>query len=348
MLVATLASAILVTAPALGLHKAVIRFFEGEKAPPRIERDFASLDVGAPTGMAPGVISTETRRVAAVELSDGIHVLWVAPTKAGGFCAAWSEAVGGCQAGAVAPLGVSHGTLRPGLSFVSGEVDAEYVHRVEVILDDGSKVEPRIFWVSEPIGAGFFLYEAPEGREVVRVLARSEEGEVIADEHLIGTEPTNEPPIEAMANNRREVVRVATADGPAAIVESPSKTEGRCRWLEFQGRFLQPACSPKGFELQGVSLGFRAARQSVLIVGTAAARVAAVELRFEDGASVRLEPVDGFVLYAIPPEHFAPGHTASAIVTRDEAGAVVGRWKIKPVADPCYSPAPLPLGTSCP
>lgn len=63
--------AALVAAPAFGLHEPILSFFSGERAPKPVQVDFASLDEGAPEGMAPGVIAAETRQVATIRLSDG-------------------------------------------------------------------------------------------------------------------------------------------------------------------------------------------------------------------------------------------------------------------------------------
>ena len=53
---AVAAAVLLLAAPALGLHRVVVSFFEGEPAPQRVQVDFARQELGAPTGMAPGAI----------------------------------------------------------------------------------------------------------------------------------------------------------------------------------------------------------------------------------------------------------------------------------------------------
>jgi len=90
---ALLAATALLVAPALGLGIPGIDFFQAEKAPPEVVKQFADLAVGAPAGMDPQAIPGETRKVAVVTLSDGPHTLWVAPTKAGGLCEAWKHGI---------------------------------------------------------------------------------------------------------------------------------------------------------------------------------------------------------------------------------------------------------------
>src|ERR1044072_5966449 len=64
-------------------------------APPAaqpIVENFATLDQGAPEGMASGVRAAETRRVGQV----AGHTLWGAPGKEAPFCYMWSDSFGGC------------------------------------------------------------------------------------------------------------------------------------------------------------------------------------------------------------------------------------------------------------
>jgi hypothetical protein len=74
--------AVLAAAPALGLHRQVLDFFDSDPASSDVRAHMAGMDVGAPKGMAPGVMAAETRRI---RLPDG-SVIAVAPTMAVGFC----------------------------------------------------------------------------------------------------------------------------------------------------------------------------------------------------------------------------------------------------------------------
>ena len=61
VLIAAAALALLIAAPALGLHHTIVDFFAAEPAPERVQLTFARLDLGAPKGMATGVIAGQTR-----------------------------------------------------------------------------------------------------------------------------------------------------------------------------------------------------------------------------------------------------------------------------------------------
>ena len=76
----------------------IIDFSKAPKGPEKVVNDFGSLEVGAPDGMAPGVLPHQARRITAVRIGGKEHVLWVAPTKQGGFCEEWSDSTGGCRA----------------------------------------------------------------------------------------------------------------------------------------------------------------------------------------------------------------------------------------------------------
>jgi hypothetical protein len=160
--------AILAATPAFGLRGQIVQLFSGdEPAPPEVVESFAQMDVAAPPGMAPGVIAGEAREVMRVQLSTGkTWVMWVAPTRSGGFCMP-----SGCDRDRV-------GRFAPGLS-IPGPISREgeilappvifegdtLIHgatTVEIRYQDGESARTSVVWVSPPIDAGFFVYEVPE------------------------------------------------------------------------------------------------------------------------------------------------------------------------------------------
>lgn len=177
--IATLVGAtVVVTAtPALGLQGRVTKLFSsGKPAPARVVDDFAELDTAAPPGMAPGVIAGEARDVTSVPLSTGkIAVLRVAPTRSGGFCRDLStdgpeaEGGGGCDKDRSVPF--SRGLSIPALSaqgqilkppvVLDGDTLVRGAAKVEIRFEDGEVAVTPVVWVSEPIDAGFFVYEVP-------------------------------------------------------------------------------------------------------------------------------------------------------------------------------------------
>src|SRR5919106_2908130 len=196
-----MAVAFVLVAPALGLDLPVLDFWQAEKAPPRVVEDFDSLSVGAPPGMDPGAVAGEARKVTTTVLNDGPHTLWVAPTRSGGFCLTWTDGAGGCDKLGTVPLSVSWmaaGPLRasedappdltPGsFTRLSGHVNADYADTVEIRFADGDVVRPDVTWVSEPIGAGFFIYDIPQarrepGHELSAVVALDRDGNVVAED----------------------------------------------------------------------------------------------------------------------------------------------------------------------
>lgn len=169
-LAAILAGAALVATPAFGLHQKLVGFLEGEEAPRRVETAFGMLDVGAPPGMAPGVIAEQAREATSFPLSEGGRtVLWVAPTKTGGFCHFFSGALGGCRSkaenSAASPYVIGFGMTGPRgrVPFViGGDISAASdVETLKLRFADGDETTIPIVWVSAPIEAGFYLYEVP-------------------------------------------------------------------------------------------------------------------------------------------------------------------------------------------
>lgn len=158
------------TVYALGYH--LISFAGAPSAPGPVVTEFSAFTKGAPPGMDPQAIVSDTRFLGEVAGNR----LWVAPTKAGGFCWVWSQSTGGCQAAGSTPLDVSWGPAA-----VDGVVGIRWVDAVELRLDNGATIYPEVIWVSAPIRAGFFHYKAPAGRTITTVLALKG-GEVVARE----------------------------------------------------------------------------------------------------------------------------------------------------------------------
>lgn len=245
--------AALVGAPALAIGLGVIDFGSSEPAPPRVVKDFESLSEGAPRGMDPAVVAREARQL----MVDG-HVLWVAPTRAGGLCYGWDGGSGGCDRLGTVPLSVSwlgrptrvQQPVAPAARTayaVAGFAHSRWVDAVEIRLDDGQTVRPRLTWISKPIDAGFFRYAAPANRDVVAVVGFRDGEEVIGEN--LGTTPGPHP--YARLDERTKLAELATADGPVRLWAAPTKTDGRCVWLEFRSeeRAVAP-CLPRGYEGQ--------------------------------------------------------------------------------------------------
>jgi hypothetical protein len=176
------AVAVAIAAPALGLSGKVVRLFESsEPAPARVEKSFATLDVGAPPGMATGVIASQTRMVLDQSIGDDRRaVMWIAPTRAGGFCMTVGlgrtnsephELGGGCDRDRLLPFSVGFGAPGPisptgkilrGPVLYAGSVLIGEGITVRFDFEDGTQDSVPVVWVSEPIDAGFYLYSLPE------------------------------------------------------------------------------------------------------------------------------------------------------------------------------------------
>jgi hypothetical protein len=194
-----LAAALLVT-PAFGLRGQLAHLFtSGKPAPAPVVRGFAGLDVYAPPGMATGVIAAEARSVMEVHLSTGkTETLWVAPTRAGGFCMGLGGP-GGCDRDRVLrfspeisiPRISAEGEITAAPVIISGSTLVPGATTMEVRFDDGGYATTPVVWVSQPIDAGFFVYEVPRqhwavGRRPTLLLLEDEAGHELARNTELG------------------------------------------------------------------------------------------------------------------------------------------------------------------
>jgi hypothetical protein len=305
LIAAAIVAAALLAVPALAWRLGVIDFSRAQPAPPHLVNDFASLSEAAPPGMDPRVIAGETRHVGEI----GGHTLWVAPTKPGGLCYQWSNASGGCDSLGTVPLSVSWLSagppMSPNRSFVSvdGFAHARWVDEVVVKLDDGSTVHPRVVWISPPIDAGFFYYQAPKDRTIEAVLGRKD-GDVVAGD-AFGSGARQDPHPFADLTKRERIAEIQTGDGLATLWIAPTKTDGRCTWLEFQDRELPVVpCLPKGYERQA-ALGYAVHRLGGIAILAGECGYSAVELIHRDGTVRRIRCENSVVFAKLEPADIA-------------------------------------------
>jgi hypothetical protein len=195
--------AILLATPAYGLLRDLfgridLPFGSAKPAPHQMKQNFSDFSRGAPSGMDPRAIASETRQIHVFRGADGRHVLYVAPTRQGGFCEWFTNAVAGCRATRTSidsPLNLSyseHGTIKGGPEFadaVGGDLITEDAADVVVEYEDGTKTPLMFVFVSKPIDAGFFFYAIPPGHSargtrVIAVSVRDADGRVIARQSI--------------------------------------------------------------------------------------------------------------------------------------------------------------------
>lgn len=196
-----LLAAVLLAAPALGLHTAILDLFrddvaftEAPHASTVVKLDFAEVGSGAPEGMDPGADAAKTR----VAGSVGGRRVWVAPADAASFC----YLVEGPRR-RVRPLARRRGApgralrlarRRPAVGRRPGRPDLPARRRAP-----GARLRGRTAHAAaiplrpEPIDAGFFAYttrdsEHVRGHRPAAVVASDEGGRVLGQAAIDWTE----------------------------------------------------------------------------------------------------------------------------------------------------------------
>jgi hypothetical protein len=372
---------VLVAAPAFGLHRDVLDFLSSEPASERVQLEFARLDVMAPPGMRRGVIPGEARKVTEVTRRGKRHVLSVAPTTKGGYCFQWTNLFGSCYDPAefaavprVGPPGdVDAHLLRAifiadeTVHLVGGHLRAAETERLELEYADGDRVEIPVTWVSEPIDAGFYLFDVPDEHRrpetrAEALIARKADGEVIARMAFPRAgarwefDPETAAPDVAVLEQKRKLIEITTERGRTVTLwKAPSRHGGTCHWLTINGRPGPASDCPPG-PVPGpkpvVGAGLLTGGGPVLFEGTVRDDVAVVELHFQDGAMEPVRPVEGRVLYEIGSAHYPRGHRLERIVARDASGRKLDAREFRPNTPgtyPCDEPVDLGYGLrGCP
>jgi hypothetical protein len=208
------ALAVVIGGSAFAVYREMVDFFSAAPAPERIQRDFdflrehtaeASAKFGGPRFTTEG----PAREAMRVQIDGEVRSYWVVPTREGGFCTRLHFLVS-CmtpeQRQVKIGAGIGAGGLTAGDSggfdWIKGSVSDEAVQEVELLYQDGERVQLPFVWVSAPIDAGFFAYDVPEpheqpGRLAGAVIGRDADGNVVAHfclrlspDEVVGSDPT--------------------------------------------------------------------------------------------------------------------------------------------------------------
>jgi len=359
--------AVPLAATALGVGLPVVDFLGAEKAPPVAVENFESLSAGAPEGMDPRAVAGEARELTLVSASGEEQTLWLAPTKAGGFCFLWAGVAGpgGCDRLGTVPLDVmwwsragtgSDGAGGSRIEGIAVHASARYVSTVELRFADGTVMRPSLTWVSEPISHGFFFYSFPSTGQAGRrtdlssVVALDDEGKVVSEVPPCCAAADEAPQADAHVSARRVAASTSTAAGEATIWEAPTRYGGTCAWLELGGRALSlGACFAAGYGADhGIALRPYPTAETVLVFGRAAAKFRAFDARYADGTTQRVPVHDGYLLFEIPSGHRQPASrllTLTALEGDGQRSSVT--FDFPATAHPCSRVLPLERGTSC-
>ncbi len=358
-------------ASAYALGHPIVDFQKSPKGPIQIVNDFGSLEVGAPLGMAPGVLPHEARRITSVTIDGKQHVLWVAPTKKGGFCEQWSDLVGGCRADRhdrfAERIDVTYGGSGP--DFLAGSFFQSAAARLELAYADGTAEEIPFVWVTAPIDAGFYLFRVPDahrvdGQRPTEIRLYDAGGKLLASEpvhnpganamsfkeHELPGYPHLSVPKEAIWDQRRQLFDLQADDGDRiGLWVAPNRSGGTCMWTNQAFGCTRPGEESKE---PTIGLGFSGAATHVTLCCTVSRDVARVEARFEDGDRVELTPKEGYLVWPVPSRHYPRGHRLEELVAFGSAGREIASRRENTDAAglyPCSKPKRLGYGVSmCP
>jgi hypothetical protein len=370
----------LVVGSALAYYGDVVDFVGAEKAPQKDVTLFEELSVGAPPGMDPQAIGSEARRIETTTLTGEREAVFVAPTKAGGYCAHWEgSGGGGCDKLGTTPLSVGwwmngRRASKPASAGIALSVNARYVASIELRFSDGVVLRPPLTWVSAPIDRGFFFHRFAPGEadsmasrgflankwrpgeldagRTLTVVALDDEGRVVTEAAPCCKESA--PQADAVVSQKKLAVSISTTSGPAVIWTAPTGYEGTCAWLEFEGR-ARPigGCMPKGYGLPRLAPHTHPTSETVLVFGRVDPSYRTVELQYANGDIQRLLPDEGFVVVEIPQRHLRHGTRLLGWRFPDADGHPIlgGRQPVLTTgveAAACYRVLPLHRGQTCP
>jgi hypothetical protein len=155
-------------------------------------------------------------------------------------------------------------------------------------------------------------------------------------------------PANSLVDKARLLIDLKAQNGPDVHVWVVPRAGDPPCYVHSRGR----ACLHPRLEPHPLGAGVHGGSKQVLIAGLVRSDVATYELHFENGDIDLVEPVEGFVLYEIPTEHFARGHRLELIQALDRNGVVLAEQAVRTDAFgvyPCEKPVDVGHGvTACP
>jgi hypothetical protein len=364
-------------ASAYALGHPVIDFGKAQRGSLKQVNQFGSMEVGAPRGMAPGVLPHQTRLITTLRIDGKWNKLYVAPTKQGGFCSLWSGLGGGCRANRhdkFASRLDAGGMVGPGgMLILEGSFFQARGDRLTLSFKDGATTDVPFVWVTTPINAGFYAYRIPNAHRHVATRAVSlalydKDGKLLAREPIIGPQafpggamhrvkgyPPLQVPTEAIWAKRTQLFDERTSDGARlGLWIAPRRGGGTCMWTNNSF-----GCHPAGSTGGGnvgplVTLGFMNGGKHIYMCCGVGGGIVRVDALFQDGDRVELTPKRGYLLWPIAPAHWRLGHRVVSLVGYNRAGQVVARRVLPAPADQralyyCAKPKSLGYGVKeCP
>jgi hypothetical protein len=358
---AALLAAVLIGAGGV-FHRQVVDFFSADPAPQPIQIDFLRAGARLDMTIGPGHETLPAREVASFPIDEKPRPLWVAPMESGGFCYRW-HTFGSCgrmpHQGSAVTFGFAFLEGEFGPQWFGGHVLDPAMHRLELIYADRDRVDLPFVWVSEPIDAGFSAFQVPDARQraghgASMVVAYDAKGKEIARQVF---PPRTDPQWEAAADGlpriadrsqKRTLFDFRDATGAQwTLVVAPAPEQKLCYAHNRGGGCVSP-------RFPATPLALIPGGKTILVCCTVAEGVTKVELRFEDGRRIEVEPVDGFLLSELPSEQYRRGKRLEAIVSRNDSRQEVGRVDVKtdrPGIYPCDKSEEFEYGygqTVCP
>jgi hypothetical protein len=354
LVAAVVVLAAVVTAVAFDWPQRVVAFFSSARAPARVVHAFATFSFGAPPGVDRQVRADEARTIMTVRINGNLTTLYVAPTKSGGFCYAWSDlSLDGCV-GAGERLGHGAGPLGVLLNraAVVGWVRLGATRALEARFADATTATIPVTWVSAPINAGFVAYLVPRSHRdrahaLRSVVALDADGRVIGRVSAPPTPPKPPPwvphrlpdgtlhlfPPGAEVAKARKIISFSETNGSRVYLWLvPLAHGGHCFISNGAHGLGQPPsiCAtgllspiePTSSSPPHSNSVFVGGLESQLLIflGVAKPAVATVELRYQNGERERLTPIDGFVLHQLGPAHWKRGTRLVAAVALNRNG----------------------------
>jgi hypothetical protein len=295
-----------------------VSFSASPAAPNVVKKQFLDLPVGAPQQFGLEVEAAQTRLVATFSIAGHRRRLWVAPTRAGGYCYTFERSFGGCresralrEIGRLAQFGVTWtGAPQTGVNEsivarVGGDITAPTADKITASYADGTTHDVPFVWVSRPIAAGFYTYDIPSshwnrahrlvaltlsakngrrlGRQTFRYEAHPRPAKILGPSQLRKFPPRRLPAAPGVPPSAP--TQEGSADGYGVVV-------GRNGFVQF----TQVGTTPILRELAGRSVGFGCFRLTTEF-GIFTVRGTSVQGRLAPRVGLRLNgvgrPVDG-------------------------------------------------------
>lgn len=196
------------------------------------------------------------------------------------------------------------------------------VHDLRVFLSTGQTIDV-------PLRDNVYRTRVARSDFPIRLVAYDAEGRVIGI-HTFASDGMTSPAPPKARESVRQLLRLTADGGAVGVLRAGTPAGGyRCWHIDFDDGSGQGGCTPWPYHGPAINVSPSSVRGDTFLGGEVAANIASLTATFDDGEAVKIAPLEGLALYAVPSRHLQDGQEVVALRGYDANGNQVAQRGIR-------------------